>query len=182
MTRKATVLILAFLAAAISLPAAPPAEEPPVPDPATLHGQVAMLNETMSGMTAILEEFLQRQQADLLMKRIQIAARGLTELENRVSKSREEIDSLTRDRTRLTDEIARIEAALDEDQESQPGMPNTAQERREVKAQMERELRFISDRLISAENRLIDLENQLADRLDDLAAWEELVDKALGLK
>jgi hypothetical protein len=151
----------------------------PATAPETLEAGLARLNGTMERLTAMVEELLRRQQADLLMQRIQLATRGLTELERGADSARQELESLARDRARIEEEIARVDAATDE--EPQPGMPG-ARERREMKLSMERELRFLEDRRTMLESRVLELENQLLERHDDLAVWEALVDKALGIE
>jgi chromosome segregation ATPase len=174
-----SILIL-FLAGALPAAAAT-AQGPAVTPDGALLAEVSSLNRSMEEIVGLLEEFLKRQQADLLMKRIQISTRGLTELERRLDGAKDE-------RRHIEDEIQMVRQAverLEEEaraEEDQPGLEEGSEDRREQESMMGGHLKLLEERLQTAEIRVLELEDDLGDRLDNLAAWEELVDKALGLR
>ncbi len=158
-------------------------QEKPLPEveaEAALRAELAALTRSVARIAALLEEHLKRQQADLLMQRIQLASRGLTDLEQRVSRAKEERDSLERERRLMNDEIARLEIAEGEDPPA--GIPQTEEDRKALRMNLDREVRRITEGLAGVEGLLAVLESELAVRLEELEAWEELVDKALGLR
>lgn len=182
MTRRLTGLsmaVLVLMACAAELtaqegrPAVAGGEEP-------LRAEIAALNRSVAKIAALLEEQLKRQQAELLMQRIQLASRGLNDLEQRVRGAKEERESLEREKRLMQEEIARLEVTEDEEP---PGLlSRTDDERKAIRSNLERETRRMEEMLVAVDGRLAELEVELGERLDAMDAWEELVDKALGLR
>jgi hypothetical protein len=181
MTNKRIVCAAALLAAT-TLAVAPAAlpEQSQADQSPDLAKEIRDLNRSIQDIASLLREQLKKQQADVLMKRMEISGRALSELE-------QELRGAVAERNSLSDGLKEVQARMDQLKDeatlgspagSRPPDPGLIHEGAELALRE----RLVKERLAAAEQRVSELENDVAKRRDEIKGWEELVDTQLGLR
>jgi len=179
MTNRTLVWLVASLA--MLGPGGPArAQEPAAPAERELSSQVEELNRTLHEIADLLRKHLEGQQVDQLMKRIDMQTRSLAPLEQELRDARAE-------RHGVAESLREIEAHvefLDEQMRDTAQQPismddsSYAAERKRLAVQVE----LLRERLEASDATVYELEDRLQARRNEIRAWEELVDEALGLR
>lgn len=163
--------------------AAPAAAETPAPaDPAArLVQEVGALNRNLERVATLLEEFLAKQEMDMLMKRIEFKSRRLSPLEQELRDARQERSRREEERSSLRVQLEEMERALEDEETEGAGAPHI-EWTPTTKALMETRMTFLRDALDALDLRIMELENDLASRREEIEGWEEFLDKEMGLR
>ena len=173
-------LVAAVSVATLSVALLASPEQPQAERTLDLAQGVRDLNRTMQEIASLLREQLKKQQADVLMKRMEISGRALSTQE-------QELRGVVAERGTITDGLkeiqARIEQLKDDDgREAPPGVRRPENGLARERFELELREKLLKDRLAASDQRVIELENDVARRRDEIKAWEELIDAQLGLR
>jgi len=173
------IVVVAALAllmggAAVSQQPAPPKAEP---DLATT---LTELNRSVKEIASLLRQHLEKQDADLLMKRMEISARHLAQQEQVLRSAVAERDSLTDAMRELQVRADQMRAEMDE--APAVGAQNRNEEMERLKSEFELRQGLLKEKLAVADRKVMEMENDVAQFRDEIRAWQELVDARLGLR
>jgi chromosome segregation ATPase len=165
------------------LAAAPAAAETPAPaDPAArLVQEVGALNRNLERVANLLEEFLAKQEMDMLMKRIEFKSRRLSPLEQELRTARKERSNREEERSHLQMQMEEMERVL-EAQEREGAEESDADWAPGTKVRMETRMTYLRDAMDALDLRIMELENDLASRREEIEGWEEYLDREIGLR
>jgi chromosome segregation ATPase len=180
--KRATLPALLGITLAVVV-TAPAAVETPAPaDPAArLVQEVGALNRNLERVATLLEEFLAKQEMDMLMKRIEFKSRRLSPLEQDLRNARQERSRREEERSSLRVQLEEMERAL-EDEETEGAGASHIEWPPGTKVQMETRMTFLRDALDALDLRIMELENDLASRREEIEGWEEFLDREMGLR
>jgi flagellar biosynthesis chaperone FliJ len=167
-------------AAAVAAPQAP-ADAPPSPSPADPAAGLQEVNRTLREIAALLREYLERQQIDHLMKRIELQHRSLAPLEDELRRQRAERDGVASEMKALSAHQALMRERLDEEEVQGAAAEQQDDWRMQVR-QIEVRLALETEKVGALDQRIADLEADLAGRQAEIRAWEEMLDEAMGLR
>lgn len=171
-----TVGVLAV--AAVLAAGSPPQAEPPTDQ--ELVEEVRKLNGTLERMGILLEDFLDRQRVDMLMKRIEIKSRRLAPMEEELRQVRTRRESLQEEVKMIRMELERFEG--DAEDPDNPDREASKELARQMRAQLEPRAEMVQDSIGDLDLRIVEMETAILSRRDEIQAWEELVDKELGIR
>ncbi len=180
MTRSA--VCATFLALSLSTGLSPPpapAQEPALEE-SGLQQEVARLNGIMKEIAGLLLQQVEGQETDLLLRRSELANRGLGPAKERLQEARAELNGLEDEERNLAmmqemfeAQKAELRGVGESPEEEQVGVQlEQIEERLEVVETRKRELR----------REMTELENGVQSREQDLRLLEELIDARLGLR
>lgn len=180
MNRRMIGLVGAVSVATLSVAFVAFPEQPQVERTPDLAQGVLDLNRSVQEIAALLREQLKKQQADVLMKRMEISGRALSTQE-------QELRSAVAARSTITDALREIQARIEQlkdvvGREAPGGVRRPENELSREGSELDLREKLLKDRLAAAEQRVIELENDVAKRRDEIKLWEELVDAQLGLR
>ena len=180
---RLTVLVRAGLIVCLcsaSSPAAAQEAPPATPAPGGLEEQVAQLNHSLDRIASMLEQVLDVQQADLLMKRLQLLQARLAPGERDLTRAVEDYSDREEESVALRDRWKAMEAQIREEEKA--GDPDAARDLEMIRLDFEAQTASVQRRLDAAYLRVQELENGLAASREDIAILEELLDERLGLR
>lgn len=172
MKRFLIVLIPVALIAAISVPPST-GQDAPGDTPGRVAGELAGIQRSLDDLVALLATMRRNQDADLILKRIEMHERRLAPLEAR-------LETNGREQLNATDSMRNVEEWKSQNEERILEIEREGRE--EVPLQMRQEIRMAEQQREQEEERLerlrqrqIELENALADRRDDVEILEDLL-------
>ncbi len=178
MKRTIAGAVLGALVAA----AAPQAETPPRTSPGAgtdaLAAELAALNTSLQELVVLTRRQVEGQQRDLLMKRIDLEARGLQPLRDLLRNARAEREGLGQEREQLIVIGDQTEQRIRDAQAK--GSATDADQR--MREEFTMRMKMVEDRIWAVDQRILDLEQDVtqASRLIDI--WKERIDAHLGLR
>ena len=176
-----TALVVALVAAGVLAPGGTALSQQAPPDPAPdLATSLMELNHSMKEIASLLQQQLDNQKADLLMKRMDISARALATQEQLLRAAVSERDSLSDQMTELRARADQMRAELDK--ETPVGSHSRKEELDRLESELELRQGLIKERLATADQKVMQLENDVSRFRDEIRAWQELVDARLGLR
>jgi len=180
MTRRVSPVVAVVAAVALSTASIALSQEPAAPPAADLAVSMAELNASMKQIASLLREHLDKQEADLLMKRMEFSSRALASQEQLLR-------SAVNDRDGLVQEMKELQLRLDQiraESDRMPGAGARPSEEELRRMSMEFELRqgLYKEQLAAAEQKVMELENDVMKYRDEIRVWQELVDARLGLR
>jgi chromosome segregation ATPase len=181
MIRKRNLGLLAVASAAMLIAAVAATPEPPREQQAPDLAQgVSELNRSMKEIAALLRQQLEKQQTDLLMKRLEISERALSARE-------QDLRSAESEKSGVSEGLKEIQARLDQlddesDEASAGGLRRENPDVLRMRTELELQQKLLKDRLSAVDQRALDLENDVADLREEIRGWKELVDRALGVR
>lgn len=146
---------------------------------ATLQAELARINQSMAQLVALLRESMERQDLEIVLKRVELHHLALAPIH-------EELYSARATKLSLEEEQMRLQSVLDE-LEEQAGLgdssvlPALDAEKQAMKRDLEVQLKFLKGRVASAEQRVADLENELRDGQREIKTLEGILDERLRL-
>jgi hypothetical protein len=158
--------------------AATPAAEPE-PEP-TLQEEVARLNASLERIVQRMDEFLGGQQADLLMKRLEIHQSRLAPTEALLERSRRMLEDIGEELEIWKSRHAIMENDWEEQERS--GNPPSDAEKERMNMEFQSHYDLLLSRQEAEYRRSQELENDLAASREDMAILEEMLDEKLGLR
>jgi hypothetical protein len=177
---------LVLLACALALPgsgsaaveAVQASSPPPVPA-VSITDEVAELNQSVRELVTLLQKYIDRQQVELLLRRVEIGLQKIGPLE-------QELRDLRARRAADARELnyRRTQLAAREELESlgTPGV-NSEEERKQqalLKVEIEADIKLFKGRISQADQRIVELENELARENRSIQNWEAVVDQRFG--
>jgi hypothetical protein len=153
-----------------------PARAQPAPGE-TLVEQVAGLNRSMQRLVTLLERSLDQQEADLLLKRIDLRERRLAPLERELRSTK---SGLLNDEA----EMARVREMLEQQQDTlqreiREGTDRPNSDTRRLIADLELAVKTESDRHEALRRRVRELEDELAEGRERIEILEEFLQQLI---
>jgi len=180
MTRRVSLVVAVVAAVALSTASIALPQEPAPPQATDLAVSMAELNASMKQIASLLREHLDKQEADLLMKRMEFSSRALASQEQLLRSAVNDRDGLVQEMKELQLRLDQIQAESDR----APGAGARPSEDEFRRMSMEFELRqgLYKEQLAAAEQKVMELENDVMKYRDEIRIWQELVDARLGLR
>lgn len=136
--------------------------------------ELARLNATLGELRDLLARQLEAQSLDLMLKRTELASQEASQLEARLRSAEARARS-------LEDEKASMETRLEElERRSRDEGLESDEQTRSVVRQFEAEIERVERRLAEARGDVAQIAGRLDRKLEDLRAWQDLVDRRLS--
>jgi len=144
--------------------------------------ELARLNRSMQELVDLFAVYLERQQVELLMRRIELKTRRLTVQEEELQATRSHQESVEEELTMLKGMVERLEANA-RDSDETPGLETSAGDaERRMLEEVESRVELLEDKRWRLEQKALDLDSVIERQRREIDAWEEIVDRELGLE
>lgn len=172
--RFALSLLVVLIASSPTVAAQPdPPDQEPTAEPIAVAAQLGRLNTTLERIAGLLEQQLQGQRLDLMLKRVDVASRQVDSLEGELARLRSGRSSLTDERFRMQSRLE--ELAMEVEHSDPEALPAYEAMTREA----ERLLKHLDTRIGEMDARILEAENELARHWGDLQALQDRLDREL---
>jgi len=138
------------------------------------------VSQSLAEISATLKQLLDRQDLDLLVKRIDLKSRRIASLEGQLRGARDERDSLEEARTQLRLHLDQLTEQLDLEL-AKPGEGDSPAFKAQ-KEELELRLKQLGDRMDALDLRMADLQSLLSVREDEIEGLEDALDRRMGLR
>lgn len=138
------------------------------------------VSRSLAEISSALRQLLDRQDLDLLVKRIDLKARRISALEDQLRGSRDERDSIEEARMQLRLRLEQLTDQLDLEL-AKPGEGDSPAFKAQ-KEELELRLKQLGDRMDALDLRMAELQSLLSVREDEIEGLEDALDRRMGLR
>jgi len=138
------------------------------------------VSRSLAEISATLKQLLDRQDLDLLVKRIDLKSRRIASLEGQLRGARDERDSLEEARSQIRLHLEQLTEQLDLEL-AKPGEGDSSAFKAQ-KEEMELRSRQLGDRMDALDLRMAELQSLLSVREDEIEGLEDALDRRMGLR
>ena len=135
--------------------------------------ELARLNATLIELRDLLEQQIETQGLDLLLKRSQILSQEMLQIETHLR-------SVKSTQRSLGDEKSRMETQIEIFRERERAGNMEPEELETMLLQFEAAYKQVTGQLRDIESEAAELESRLMRKQEDLEAWQDLLDRRLG--